>query len=140
METKEYIDFLKSGVNAGYRRNALEVMFGLPKNGLTGILAGYRVLPNPAKRRIDDWFSGNKAKEKAKFMLKEVKEPEFEIKAMIGDFEATFTSPETAEYLEKIENSTPEECQLLATEINNSPLLSRRDKVLLTLKVNGKIK
>jgi hypothetical protein len=140
METEQYIDLLQSGVDAGYTRSALEIMFGVPRNDLSNILSGRRPLSNPSKRRIDNWFSGRKEKAKAKFMLKEVKEPEFESKTMIGVFEATFTSPETADYLSKIENSTPDECQLLASEINNSPLLSRRDKVLLTLKVNGKVK
>lgn len=140
METYQYIDFLKSGVNAGYRRTALEIMFGINRNGLTNILAGRTPLPIPAKNRIDRWLSGEDVKEKAKFLKKPLKEPDIEVKSMIGDFEATFTSEETQSYLFKIELATTEEAQVLAQEINNSKTLSRRDKVLLTLKVQNKLK
>jgi hypothetical protein len=140
MEVEQYLELLQSGVDAGYTKSALERMFKLPQNGLSGILVRRRQLPKVAMRRIDDWLLDRKNKKAAIFIGKEVKEPEFQDTTMIGDFEATFTSPETADYLSKIENSTPDECQLLASEINNSPLLSRRDKVLLTLKANGKMK
>ena len=140
MEKSDYLKLLKTLVGIGYTKTSLEVMIGLPQNGLTGIFAGIKGLSNRSMTNIDYWLSGEKKKDISTVMGKKVKEPEIQVKAVVGDFEANFTSIETIEYLHKIDLSTTDKCQELATEINNSKTLSRRDKVLLTLKVQNKLK
>jgi len=56
----DYVTILMADLEKGYSKSDLERLIGLPKNNLSGILKGDRVLSKKSKLKIEKWEASKK--------------------------------------------------------------------------------